>query len=142
MENKNDNSLIGFFASFQIGEIEKDTVRSYLWGENGLTKKLESISNVDFGKDFNLILYQVYVKQSIELLKHLREIESYRSKERAIGIPIVINQENFFNLSESDRQLFFKEIILSKLDLLKIKVKRNKLDLDVEKLKNKIDELL
>ena len=41
-----------------------------------------------------------------------------------------------------DRQKFFQTTIQNKLDLLKEKVKRNKLDLEIDKLKLDVDRLL
>ena len=72
----------------------------------------------------------------------LREIENYSRKEKSIGIPVIIDDENFFKLNEVGRQKFFHTIIQSKLDLLNEKVKRNKFDLNIIKLKNDIDRIL
>ena len=41
-----------------------------------------------------------------------------------------------------DRQKYFHSTILKRLDLLREKVKRNKLDLDIEKLKTDTDKIL
>ena len=63
-------------------------------------------------------------------------------KEKSIGIPVILDQENFFKLTETDRQKFFHSTILKRLELLREKVKRNKLDLDIEKLKIDTDKIL
>ncbi|MBK7705862.1 MAG: hypothetical protein IPJ30_08795 [Acidobacteria bacterium] len=50
-----------------------------------------------------LALFQFHVKPtSTELLK-TKEIEPYRIKEKSIGIPIIVNDENFFSKSETER---------------------------------------
>jgi len=137
-----DDTILGFFASFRSGETEQDKVKSYLWGENGFKETLKPLKWQNYGQDFHLILFQVYVNPISYLRNVLREIESYRRKEKSIGIPIIIDEENFFNLNEKDKQKFFQTTIQVKLDLLKVKVKRNKLDLDIDKLKLDVDRLL
>jgi hypothetical protein len=71
----------------------------------------------------------------------LKEIERYRPKERTIGIPIIIHDENFFNRTDFERRKFLKDVILEKLDLLANVVKRNKLDTDIELLKSDVQKL-
>ena len=61
-------------------------------------------------------------------LSYLKEIEAYRKKERFIGIPIIINDENFFSKTEQERYDFLGEVILAKMNLLAEVVKRRKLD--------------
>ena len=134
------NNIIGFYASFNFEE--KEIVKKYLWKENGLTEKLKSLEWKFYGEDFHLILFQVYVKPIPYTRANLREIENYRGKEKAIGIPIIIDEDNFFKLEEKGRQKFFQETIDMKLDLLKEKIRRNKLDLDIEKLKDDVRRLL
>jgi hypothetical protein len=75
-------------------------------------------------------------------LAYLKEIERYRPKERAIGIPIIIHDENFFNRSDLERRTFLRNVILEKLDLLAVVVKRNKLDTNIELLKADVAKLL
>ena len=43
-------------------------------------------------------------------------------------------QRKFLRLSETDRQQFFAESIVEKLGLVKLKVKRNKLEFDISQL--------
>ena len=136
------NNIIGFYASFNLGENEKEKVKEYLWQENGLAEKLKSLEWQFYGEDFHLILFQVYVKPIPYMRENLREIENYRRKEKAIGIPIIIDEDNFFKLDEKGRQKFFQETIDVKLDLLKEKIRRNKLDLDIGKLKDDVKNLL
>lgn len=96
----------------------------------------------DYGQDFHLVLFQFYVKPIPYLRDSLREIENYRRKEKSIGIPLIIDEENFFKLDIADRQIFLKRTILDKLELLKEKVKRNKLDPDILGLKKEVEKLL
>ena len=57
-----DNSVFGFYASFQSGESEQDFVRQFIWGNNGLKELLNNLKWEDFGQDFHLILFEIYVK--------------------------------------------------------------------------------
>ncbi|ESU25231.1 hypothetical protein FLJC2902T_31730 [Flavobacterium limnosediminis JC2902] len=137
-----DNCLIGFYASFNEPGIDQDQIKTLIWGENGLRKKLKSLKWQTYGQDFHLILFQIYVKPIPYLREALREIENYRKKEKSIGISIILDDENFFNLNEAERQKFVKTILNNKLDLLSKKIKSNNLDLDIEKLKIDIDSSL
>jgi hypothetical protein len=75
-------------------------------------------------------------------LQKLKEIEPYRAKEKAIGIPIIVTDENFFSKSEEGRHSFLKQSILQKLDLLAEVVKKKKLDTNMEQLKSDLQKLL
>jgi len=137
-----EDNIIGFYASFNSDGIEQEQIKAYLWGDDGLKNKLNSLKWQTYGKDLHLILFRVYVNPIPHLRFALREIENYKTKEKAIGIPVILDKDNFFNLDESNRQKFFKTIMLRKLELLQKKIKRNKLDLNIEKLKSDVDRLL
>jgi hypothetical protein len=137
-----EDNLIGFFARFNMFEKDQELVKKYLWGENGLTNKLITIKWSEYGEDFHLILFEINVKPIPYLRQHLREIGNYRRKENSIGIPLIIDEDNFFNLNEFDREIFFRKTILQKLQLLEEKVKRNKLDLKIKELIQEVDRLL
>jgi macrodomain Ter protein organizer (MatP/YcbG family) len=72
----------------------------------------------------------------------LKEIEPYRAKEKSIGIPIIVNHNNFFNKSEEERYCFLKQSILQKIDLLAEVVKKKKLDTNMERLRTDLQQLL
>lgn len=134
MTEKIDEHIIGFFASFNAGETDKELVKDYLWSDSGLKNKLAYLKWKNYGQGLQIILFQVYVKPIPYLKKKLREIENYRPKEKSIGIPIILDNENFFKLSETDQQQFFVESIVEKLGLVELKVKENKLDFDIVQL--------
>ena len=137
-----DDNIFGFYASFQSGETDQELVKKYLWGDNGLKEKLKGLKWQEFGQDFHIILFEIYVKPIPYLRDALKEMGNYRRKEKSIGIPVILDQENFFKLTEIDRHKFFHSTILKRLELLKEKVKANKLDLDIERLKTEVDKLL
>lgn len=141
MSTTPENNLIGFYASFNTDESSQKNVMDYLWGENGLNSKLKTIKWLSYGEDFHLVLFEFYVNPIPYERNALREIGNYRRKEKSIGIPIILD-EVFFQLDEIDRQTFLKTIILNKLDLLKEKIKRNKLDLNIISLKQNVELLL
>jgi hypothetical protein len=114
----------------------------YIWGERGISDTLKKLKHEDYGKDIVLALFQFNVKPTPMELQRLKEIEPYRAKEKAIGIPIIVNDENFFNKSEEGRYSFLKQSILQKLDLLEEVVKKKKLDTNMEQLKTDIQKIL
>lgn len=116
--------------------------RSYLWGENGIDNVLKKMDNENYGNDLKLALFQFYVNPIPYELEHLKEIESYRKKEKSIGIPIVVNDENFFSKTEEGRYSFLKQSIFQKLELLAEVVKKKKLDTKMELLKADLQKLL
>lgn len=151
---KKDEDILGCFISGAANYADEDPAieelrgkkselfRTYIWGEFGIRDPLKTLKRSDYGKDLQLALFQFYVLPLLEELAHLKEIERYRPKERAIGIPIIIHDENFFNRSDLERRRFLKDAILEKLDLLARVVKRNKLDTDIELLKTDVAKVL
>lgn len=115
--------------------------RSYIRGEEGIYNILKKLKNKDYGEDLKLILFQFYINPIPYELEHLKEIENYRKSEKAIGIPIIVNDENFFSKSEVERYDFLRESILQKLDLLAEVVKKKKLDTNIELLKSDLKNI-
>ncbi|GCB34057.1 hypothetical protein [Bacteroides faecalis] len=135
---------VGFDPNLKAPDLKKmgDLVSSYIWGERGIDNKLEKLKSVDYGEDLKLALFEFYVKPTPVELKYFKEIESYRKKEKAIGIPIIITDENFFNKSEEERYEFLKVSIMQKMDLLEAVIKRRKLDTNMKQLKSDLVKLL
>lgn len=146
----NDKNIFGCFfkVGFDPGLTEQDfsnlanTFKGYIWGEKGICDTLKKLNNEDYGKDLKLALFQFNVKPTAIELQRLKEIEPYRAKEKAIGIPIIVNDENFFSKSEEGRYSFLKQSILQKLDLLAEVVKKKKLDTNMEQLKTDLQKIL
>ena len=116
--------------------------RSYIWGDRGICDTLKKLKHEDYGKDLKLALFQFYVNPIPYEQQNLKEIEPYRKNEKAIGIPIVVNDENFFSKSEEERYNFLKQTILQKLDLLADIVKKKKLDTRIDLLKADLQKIL
>jgi hypothetical protein len=116
-------------------ERKGELFRSYIWGEVGICDTLKTLRHEDYGTDLVMVLFQFYVNPVPYLRQHLAEVEPYRRNEKAIGIPIVVNDENFFDKSENERRDFLRKTILQKLDLLEQVVRRKKLDTNVSLLK-------
>lgn len=125
----------------ELLECKGETFRSYIWGPLGIRDSLNTLRRQDYGKDLQLALFQFYLLPLLEELAYLKEIERYRPKERAIGIPVIIHNENFFDRSDLERRRFLKEVILQKLGLLAVVVKRNKLDTNIALLKADVEKL-
>jgi hypothetical protein len=134
-----EDSILGCFASFRMNDDEGDTFRAYIWGEKGICAPLKTLEREVYGKDMCLILFKFRVNPIPYELEHLEEIEKYRKREKAIGISIVINEENFFSKSEEERYAFLKSSILQKIDLLAEVVREKKLDTNIPLLKADIE---
>jgi hypothetical protein len=119
-----------------------NTFRAYIWGEKGICDTLKKLKHEDYGKDLILALFEFNVKPTAMELEKLKEIGSYRKNEKSIGIPIVINDKNFFSQSEEGRYSFLKQSILQKLELLAEVVKKKKLDTKLDLLKSDLEKLL
>ena len=140
-----DMNILAFFLSYPSLPIDapedvseeaikkEDEFRSYIWGEKGIDVFLKSLSYVDYGKDLKRILFQFYIMPCDYERKHIKEIEQYRKKEKAIGIPIIV-ERSFFQFSETERRKFLVSSMLSKFNLLGNVVKNKKLDTNMTKL--------
>lgn len=144
-----NNKFLGFFfkIGFDSNLNEQDSMnlanmfRLYIWGEKGISNILKRINHEDYGKDLVLILFEFNVKPTSIELEAIKEIGSYRKKEKSIGIPIIVNDENFFNQSEEERYNFLKQAIFHKLDLLAEVIKKKKLDTNIELLKSDLENI-
>mgnify|MGYP000919722770 CR=1 FL=1 len=150
----NETNIFGCFVSgpslkFDDDQKTKDFAsetgklfRSYIWGEKGICNIIKKLNHVDYGNDLVLILFQFYINPIPFELNNIKEIDNYRKKEKSIAIPIIINNDNFFNKSEDQQFLFLKQIILGKIDLLKDVVRSKKLDTNIDKLKCDLEQVL
>jgi len=149
MERVKDNIFGCFFKVGFNPELEKDDFtklaeffRPYIWGENGIDNALEKLHWRDYGNDLELALFQFNVNPTYVELQHLKEIESYRKNEKSIGIPIIVNEENFFKKTENERYEFLKQSVLQKMELLAEVVKKRKLDTNMHALKSDLEKVL
>ncbi len=151
---KRDDDILGCFISWAANYAAEDPAikksreeksklfSSYIWDEFGVAESLKTLKRGDYGHDLKLVLFQFYVLPLLEELSYLKEINRYRPKERSVGIPIIIHDENFFNRSDFERRQFLKNEILEKLDLLATVVRRNKLDTNITLLKADVNRIL
>ncbi|MEI6697356.1 MAG: hypothetical protein WCO13_14980 [Bacteroidota bacterium] len=150
-DNKN---IFGCYVSYpslmyDATELQKENAKKqgdlfheYVWGKKGICDTLKKLNQEDYGKDLKLALFQFYVNPIAYELDNLKEIETYRKNEKSIGIPIVINDKNFFSKSEEERFSFLKQSIFQKLELLDEVVKKKKLDTKMELLKADLQKFL
>jgi hypothetical protein len=152
MEEKDD--IIGCFVSGpalyssadqetrDLASKQGELFRSYIWGENGISGTLKRIKRETYGKDLELILFQFYVNPLPIELQYLKEIGSYRKKGKSIGIPVFVNDQNFFSKSEEMRRAFLKQAVLQKLDVLAEVVRKKRLDTKTGLLKSDMKSIL
>lgn len=110
-----------------------DMFRSYIWGEAGLDRFLKKIQYSDYGQDLKRILFQFYVLPCDYERVHIRDIENYRKREKAIGISIII-ESDFFQYSDAQRKCILVSSIISKTEELKEIIAKNRLDTNFEQL--------
>ena len=115
--------------------------RTYIWGEKGICETIKKLNHDDYGKDLKLVLFQFYVNPIPMMEQALKEIEAYRKNEKSIAIPIIINNENFFDKLNEVRYTYLKQTILLKLSLLEEVVKTKKLDTNMDLLKADLGKL-
>ena len=107
-----DNNIFGFYASFNSGDSDQELVKIYLWGVKGLKELVKSLKWPAYGQDLHLILFEFYIKPIPALRDALKEIGSYRRKEKSIGIPIILDNDNFFDLDEISQYKFLQSTII------------------------------
>ena len=125
-----------------MGDKQGEEFRSYIWGEKGICDTLKTLKHEKYGTDLMLVLFKFRVDPIPYELENLKEIEKYDTKEKAIGISIVVNQENFFGKSEAERFAFIKQAILQKIDLLADVVQNEKLDTNTVLLNSDLNAIL
>lgn len=134
-----DGSIIGFFASFSLVETNEELVKSYLWSNMGLKKKLSHLKWKNYGNDLKIILFKIHVNPIPYEKKHLKEIGEYNPNEKSIEMSIILENENFFKLTKKDQEQFFVKSIVNKLEIIELKANTilnfdfSKLVVDVKK---------
>ena len=108
--------------------------REYIWGENGIDPLLKKLNHADYGKDLILILLEFHLCPIPYELEYVRKIGNYRRKEKSIGLPIIADDGNFFSKPENERRKYLSNSVFEKLNLLKVTIKRNKLDTNIDNL--------
>jgi hypothetical protein len=148
MTEEKDNILgcysqVGFNPNLEEQDFMKlaNSFSPYIWGEKGISSTLKKLKHKNYGNDLKLVLFQFYIKPSPVEQQRLKSIESYRKKEKSIGIPVIITEENFFSKTEEERYRFLEASILQKLDLLAEVVKKKKLDTSISLLKSDLQKL-
>lgn len=145
MRQQTDTNIFACFVSYpslvaDVSEQTKDEAikkgdmfRSYIWGEAGLDRFLKKIQYSDYGQDLKRILFQFYVLPCDYERVHIRDIENYRKREKAIGISIII-ESDFFQYSDAQRKCILVSSIISTLEGLKDVIEKNRLDTNIEQL--------
>lgn len=113
MKQHTDTNIFACFVSYpslvaDVSEQTKDEAIkkgdmfcSYIWGEAGLDRFLKKIQYSDYGQDLKRILFQFYVLPCDYERMHIKDIENYRKREKAIGISIII-ESDFFQYSDAE----------------------------------------
>jgi hypothetical protein len=116
--------------------------RSYIWGDSGITNFLNKLQAQSYGQDLQIILLEFYLNPPDFTEEALRPVSSYDSREKSIGIPVIVKSDNFFSKKEKERRIFLVNTIVEKVNLLTGVVEKKKLDTDLNRLKNDLNEVL
>lgn len=145
--------LLGCYASATVdANMNKDeqilifekgkAFRRYIWGDDGIANKLEKIDSELYGNDIKLILFEFYINPLDSQMKYIEKGISYRKREKSIGIPLIINDENYFNKDENERYFFLKNMIFIQIDCLRNYVEKKKLDTKIDLILNDLRNIL
>jgi hypothetical protein len=148
-----DTRIIRFFSSLSLpsdtsdeedAQIEKlgEEFDRYIWGDGGLADKLGPLRFTTYGNDIKLVLMQYHVFPGDERTANLKEVEDYRSKEKAVGLNCFVTNENFFVKTEVERRSFLQDTVLTGLNSLSQQVGIRKLDTDIPKLISDVTAVL
>jgi hypothetical protein len=146
------DSIFGYYVSYEhrydftSEEEEKynaksKTVNDIVWGEAGIKKKTADILTRDYGTDIDLILFEIYVTPNDDVIDLLSRVHKYKKKEKAFGLPIIVNEVEF-RLAKGRLQKLLENKLLEELDKIQPYIKQKAMKIDVEKLTNDLRQSL
>lgn len=151
------DGILGVYANFgydayeQSGDVNKRReeqariFREFLWGadaKGGLSLKFKELKKGNYGKDLDLILFQFRVNPISSSLGVYKPIGNYRPKEKSFEVWITVNDDNFFSKNGKERNKFIKNTILDRLNDIACRLKRSRLDIDIDKLIVDVNDVL
>jgi hypothetical protein len=116
-------------------------VNDIVWGEAGIKKKTADILTRDYGTDIDLILFEIYVTPNDDVIDLLSRVHKYKKKEKAFGLPIIVNEVEF-RLAKGRLQKLLENKLLEELDKIQPYIKQKAMKIDVEKLTNDLRQSL
>ena len=129
-------------AEKQSAASEGELFRKYIWGDDGLDNRLKGLKNATYGQDVVLILFEFILKPLPLEVAGRKSLESYRKKEKSIGLTLFIDDRNFFKHSADRQPLILGDMILEKLTALSNLIRKKKLDTNIERLEQDIKSLM
>ncbi len=105
--------------------------RNHIWGHNGIDKYFKRLGINKYGEDLNLILFQFYVEPLSIEKSSIKEKDSYRSKEKSLGVNLIF-ESDFFEFNENERRDIIFNSVISKLCSIKEPLLKRSLDTDIE----------
>ncbi len=125
-----DNKIIEYRAEMA------DQFRAYAYGNDsqiGLNKILKKVDG-DYSTDLDLILFFFKVNPAANEPQDRKDVDNYRPKEKSIAAWIIINEDNFFNKSPSERNTFVNNEIINRLEQIEKRFKNGKVNVDMDHL--------
>ncbi|MEI7597105.1 MAG: hypothetical protein WCK02_15260 [Bacteroidota bacterium] len=142
MITKTDDFLFDYCESFNCTDSELELLKTNLLDSDGFFSKLKQLKWQAYGDGLRFILFELHVRPVACLRENMKSISYYRRAQKAVSIPVIIDEKAFFILNKREKQLFLKNTISKKLELLEEKIRKNKLDTDLNKLRKDVENLL
>jgi len=135
-------SVIKYFGKMG-DECVSNLFSSYLWKEKGLDRLLdEEIGNKRYGIDLELLLIQYYVEGEFDPNgpEHPK-VSNYSKKNKDIAVAISVTKSLFHNRDEFARREFIVDSTINAIKLVKDKLIKKKLDIDLDLLIADVKEI-
>ena len=123
--------MIGYYL--HAGDEESaDMFTPYIWGSNGLGKRIKNqldVSNLGFG--LNLLLVKYYLEGKFSSYLPLEpKLGNYLKKNKDIGIDIGVTREAFHLREEFERREFIEDSTMKAVSMVQKRLDRKKLDIN------------
>jgi hypothetical protein len=134
--------MIGFFVGSgdtTVGEM----FTPYLWGSNGLANLLEPLKKKNYGSSLKLLLIEYYVEgehSSAFNVPHIK-VSNYSSKNKDISVKVPVRRIVFHDTDDLLRRKFLLQTTLEAIELVRIRLERKKLDVDIQRLRSDVEAI-
>ena len=134
--------MIGYYL--HAGDEESaDMFTPYIWGSNGLGKRIKNqldVSNLGFG--LNLLLVKYYLEGKFSSYLPLEpKLGNYLKKNKDIGIDIGVTREAFHLREEFERREFIVDSTMKAVSLVQKRLSNKKLDVNFGLLTEKLNTI-
>jgi hypothetical protein len=134
--------MISYFVA--AGDpIVSDIIHPYIWGPDGLADLLRPLKKKDYGPALKLLLIEYYVEGTYSSAFNIMEVKvsNYSSKNKDISVKVPVKQIDFHGNDDLQRRKFLLQTTLKAIELVRIRLERKKLAVDMQLLKHDVEVL-